>query len=233
MKRIHIFVLALVLTIQICPVMAEVIDDFEDGVINTDLWCIAQGNWGGEGGWGEVYETGGQLVLTSFDPDQYGGGVADAVLKVNYFDVRIQFSFELTMYDDTLDGGQYTPVNTFMITGKNTIDNWSQLWETYEVVYNIRHDQQNNTNQFSGTYYYYFDSALKEARLYDASNDALLGSASYADFASGPYIWLTAYSDTYDGYVEETLTINEISVVPEPATLFLLTLGGLVLRRRK
>jgi len=239
MKRVFVSLLLIAMALG-TKAKAEVIDDFEDGVINTDLWCTVQGAlYGGyeEQGWGEVYETGGQLVLTSYDqytPEApHGAGVAVSVLRQMYLDVPIKFSFEASIYDSD-PGPSYSPHIEFMIIDQNNIDNWAGQGYTNKIVYAIEHDQQNLTTEASGSYYYYFDSLLKEARLYDASNSALLGSISYADFTGGPYICFEAYTDTNGGYISETIKINEITVVPEPAAVGLMLLGGLgIWRKRK
>lgn len=228
-------ILFLLITMSIITTCrAVMIDDFEDGIINTDRWCTLQGAlYPGyeEQGWGEVYERDGKLTLTSFDQGD-GAGVAVAVLKQMYLDVHVRFSFEATIYDIT-PGGPYSPHIEFMIIDNGNIDNWLGQGYHNKIVYAIEHDLQHNPTQVSGLYDYYFDSTTKEARIYDASNNVPLGSVSYADFSSGPYICFEAYTDSNGGYITETISINEIYTVPEPATLLLLGIGGLFIRKRQ
>jgi len=210
-----------------------VIDDFEDGVINTTLWSVAEGNYAGGAGGGSVSEFNGALVLESHDTEFYGGGVACAVLRQSIQDVPVRFSFDLTLFDDTLSG-PYIQHMHFGITDHDQADSPAGPGPAYENVYLINHDQQQQTNHYSGIYYFVLDSAAKEARLYDAADDSLLGSTSYASFGNkDPYFVFNAYTDTDCGSVSTTFALTEVSVVPEPATAGLFLLSGLLVARRR
>ena len=233
-KNLLVSILAIVLSPQLCSAAGGLIDDFEDGVIDTTLWAIGEGNYDGGNGWGTVDESNGRLILDSFDGEQYGAGVSYAILKQSFVDVPVLFSFDLTIYDSTLSGPPYIPDFTFMLTDDYQAVIPSGMGRNVAAVYAIVHDQQQPTNQYSGTYYFFLDSTVKEARLYNATDDSLLGWVSYAHFdGNDPYIAFDAYTDAYSGSISERFELKEISVVPEPATLGLMLVGGLVLLRRR
>ncbi|MEW6249805.1 MAG: PEP-CTERM sorting domain-containing protein [Planctomycetota bacterium] len=215
------------------PARGELIDDFEDGIINPTLWTARGGNYGGGPGWGSVTEQGGALMLQCQDTQRYGAGVSCVILRRSIVDMPVYFSFDCTIYDDTLDG-RYVPVVDFRLTGRDTANAPTGLEPPRTYVYQIRHDQRQQTNHVSGVYYYFVDSAAREARLYNAAGNTLLGTASWADFGSlPPYIAFDAYADTDNGTIINTLALHEIWYeVPEPTALLLFLAGlGLAMRR--
>lgn len=188
----------------------EIIDDYEDGNIDPNLWDTASGNYGGGTGIGYVTEENGKLILDSQDTSQYGGGIANVILKRAYFDRKIYFRFKLILWD-TIFGSDYNPGFDFLaienpecnLSGGSCSGNFSS-------IYTIRHDMQQETNIYTGIYYYYFDSSSKTVGLYNYDG-TLLGSDSYAHFAGeSAYIYFNAYTDTYDGEINEIFMIEEM-----------------------
>ena len=213
-SKVILFMLFLLLFVFLQFVQAEVIDDFEDGVINENIWWYGGGvlyDPRGTNALGDVYETDGSLVLYCEDLARWGGGVSWATLRNTPLDTRIYFSFELTIEDTHLNNG-YIPGLMFRVA-KNDIGGGGRGSTNIDfvAVHHITHDQQTTINQLSGTYYYYIDSAAQIAYVYDAADDSLLGSASYAVLGTDtPYILFDAYSDTFYGEVYKSFKIEEI-----------------------
>jgi len=208
-ERYFGIVLALMVTVVLLPAnwaCAAVIDDFEDSTIDASIWLVRSEIDDGGNGWGTVTEEGGQLVLDSSDSQRPGGGICAVALRQQYLDIPIRFSFDLTLYDSELNQA-YVQEFRFRI--------WDGVNEDHTGprglnVYTIQHDQQQQTNHITGDYYYYFDSATQEARLYDAKDNSLLEAVSYA--GCGPYICFSAYTDTVSGSVRDIFKLNEIYV---------------------
>ncbi len=223
------FFAVLIVAVSAANGHADLIDDFEDGVINSDLWWHHDGVYydpRGTEGWGEVYEADGQLVLYSQDTARWGAGIAVATLRETPLDARIDFSFELTIEDDTLDGSYIS--NVWFAVGNNPNAGVPPLpgWDGFVTVHGIFHDQQTYSNHVTGEYYFYLDSAAEMASLYDAADDSLLGSADYSSLGtSTPYLSFLAGTDTFNGAVYKTFRLNEISVVPASPALLLGLIG--------
>ncbi len=224
--------LASILALSVDASMAGTIDDFEDGVIDTNVWAIGEGNYAGGVGVGTVSESNGQLILDSYDGERHGAGVASAVLKNAYLGVKVLFSFDLSIEDTSFADPSYIPRISFEVSSRNTSDYVTGVWPPKEVVYEIKHDQIATSFALSGTYYFLIDPLTQEARLYDNSDDSLLGAASYTHFVGEPYIAFNAYTDVDQGAAHTVFKLYEISEIPEPASLVLLVIGSVALVRR-
>lgn len=214
MKRIITVIIGVFLSTVLFnySVSAELIDDFEDGIIDSSLWSIWAGNYGGGPGTakGSVSEQEGSLVLYTEDLAQYGGGLASAVLRDTPLDERIYFNFTGTLTDTSLNYSYVPTVEMGFVLESDTAYNTAEIDGTrVSFSHKLFHDQQTNVNQWSDTYFYHFDSNTKVASLHQ-EDGTLLNSGSFAHFNSDPHIVFHSQCDTYSGEVSEDLRINEI-----------------------
>ncbi len=155
------------------------------------------------------------------------------------FDMSESFTLSMTISVNSA-------VNTMTLMGRYNNETWSDGAKTLNITGGVLNWQCNGIGSVNGTTNvadgFFHDIAVK----FDAANGTLSlfvdgnldGSGDFSnmafttdafDFHLGSHVYL----DGYGLYLPYSGIMSNVSIVPEPATLALLGLGGLMLRKKK
>ena len=234
-------------------------DDFEDGSINTNRWVVGgrRVSWtpSDQGSWQWAHDeitdlSDGYLRTRVWGPGSANSyGAVGWVRTVDNFNDGSDYCLNFTWNADVLDGD--THINQYQIQvtdgyipsfeeehgwnfGQSLDGATDLLWgvENDIPVPGYRYDSDTDKLTWSIG----ISASEAKARLYDGPD--LTGSLlreGALDPAKAWYIRFMVSDATSAGFSagDNSLNLYDVEVVPEPATLLLFGLGGLMLRRRK
>jgi hypothetical protein len=258
MEKLHFLMLAAVMFVFVHPVSAALTDDFEDGVIDTSKWVVGGQNRGYTGSpagswqWSHQEITdptdgylrshvSGPYTLNTYGAEAWirttqnfndgGNYVMNFTWQPNFADSHYNIYF-VQITDGYIPSG--VPFHWQLDGEPGTTD---LLWRQDQPS-GVWHQGLGFENQTTpGKLNWSLEIlASGTARLYDAPDKAgtLLREESL-DLAKDWYFRLMVNDGTSMGFGagDAWFDVYDVEVVPEPATLLLFGLGGLVLRKRK
>jgi len=259
MRKLLLFTLVAVMFIFAHPVPAASTDNFEDGVIDGSKWVVGGQNRGYAGSPAGSWQWSHQEITDSSDGylkarvwGPYTGNTygAEAWIRTTQnFNDGGNYVINFTWQPDFADAhanGYFVQITDGYIPTDAPF-HWQYIAGEVPGTTDLLWNQTQTGDWYN---YWYFENqptpgilnwsieilASGTARLYDAPDKAgsLLREESL-DLAKDWYFRLMVNDGTSAGFGagDAWFNVYDFSVVPEPATLLLLTLGGLILRKRK
>jgi hypothetical protein len=232
MKTLNIFIFAIVL-ISAGQTMADswFSDNFNDGTIDTTHW-----NYNGDG----ISESGGMLNINRNNGDDY---IKTAYTYSGDFTINLDVRLNYINMNDVFHGITVGSLNSDMLTFTGISMGFSEWNRLYCAV----------PQGDSGINFYYGDSPTNTQGQWQ--HWTLTKNGNYLNIlVNGLQVKSQQMGFTFGGTVPDTVSVylpgiylnlgssgngitsssyDNFSITPEPATVLLLTLGGLVLRKRK
>ncbi|MCK5001026.1 MAG: PEP-CTERM sorting domain-containing protein [Anaerohalosphaera sp.] len=205
-------------------------DDFNDGVIDTSKWTLSEAGGRYPGTIGNSVTEAGGILRIGQDSTDSGGRIISAPITVNSTDI-ITISARLRVHN----AGSYFSGETMMYNGEG---GFLARYGHYNYHYNqtvVGFGNFYNGERVGPLWDQWFDEVVT----YNPATGAITYTANgqTVSYTGNPLnsSTLKLDIDSYGWWTGHYTEFDYISVaqVPEPATMLLLGLGGVLLRKRK